>query len=179
MGRGEVFPAAQAKSLLTPLRRLVQSPGRTVRAAGPAPTDTVLEVGAGPGFFSVDLAAAVPDGLLVMADLQLEMLRIGTGRVPAAGGAQVDAQALPFRDGSVDLVLLATMLGEVPDPALAVREARRVLRRPGGVLAVAETRRDSDFLALGQLRTLVEPAGFAFLGRRGWAWQYVARFGPA
>ncbi len=175
MGRGDVFPADQARSLLHPLRRLVQSPARTVRAAGPKPTDIVLEVGAGPGFFSVELAAAVPGGMLVMADLQLEMLRMGAERVKLASAAQVDAQALPFRDGSIDLVLLATMLGEVPDRAAAVREVHRVLR-PSGVLAVAETRRDSDFIPVAELRMLVEPAGYRFLSRRGLAWQYVARF---
>ncbi len=177
MDRGKVFPAAHAKSLLNPARRLVQSPRRTVAAIGLRPGDRVLELGCGPGFFSPALAAALPRGELVVADLQAEMLQIARTRVRAAA-AEVDATALPFTAASFDAVFIATMLGEIPDPAACLDDVRRILR-PHGTLAVAETRRDSDFIAPKTLRALVEPRGFTMIGRRGVRWQYVARFRPA
>src|SRR3954462_14000442 len=44
MGSGKVFPAARAKSLLNPARRLVQSPSRTVAAIGLRHGARVLEL---------------------------------------------------------------------------------------------------------------------------------------
>jgi ubiquinone/menaquinone biosynthesis C-methylase UbiE len=178
LGRGKVFPADRARSLLNPGRRLLQSPRRTVAAMGLAPDDTVLEVGSGPGFFSPFIARAVPGGHLLLVDLQAEMLLVARGRVEGIDNvsfAQADACSLPLGAGLYDAVLLATMLGEVPDRDGCIDEVRRVLR-PGGLLAIAETRRDSDFIALGSLRALLERHGFSFVDRRGIAWQYVATF---
>jgi ubiquinone/menaquinone biosynthesis C-methylase UbiE len=175
MDRGKVFPAAHAKTLLNPARRLVQSPRRTIAAIGLRPDDRVLELGCGPGFFSPALVAAVPRGNTVLADLQIEMLQLAQTRVNA-NVVQLDGEVLPFAP-SFDAVFIATMLGEIPDPAACLREVRRILR-PHGTLAIAETRRDSDFFPLASLRQLVEPQGFAFVGRRGIRWQYVARFRP-
>src|SRR5689334_8756161 len=45
LGRGKVFPAADARSLINPLRRLVQSPRRTVDALGLEPDSAVIEIG--------------------------------------------------------------------------------------------------------------------------------------
>jgi ubiquinone/menaquinone biosynthesis C-methylase UbiE len=176
--RGKVFPADQATSLLNPLRRLVQSPGRTVGAMGLPPDATVLEVGSGPGFFSPSIARALPRGHLVVVDLQSEMLviaRARLGQAVNASVAQADACELPVGTGRADAVFLATMLGEVPDRDRCIEEVRRVLR-PGGVVVIAETRRDSDFIPMSKLRALVERHQFSFVERRGMAWQYVARF---
>jgi hypothetical protein len=54
-------------------------------------------------------------------------------------------------------------------------DVHRVLR-PGGTLAVAETRRDSDFIAASPLRELAESHGFEWRARRGPRWQFVATF---
>jgi ubiquinone/menaquinone biosynthesis C-methylase UbiE len=179
MGRGKVFPSSSARSLVSPLRRLVQSPDRLARAMELAPDAWIAEVGAGPGYFTGALAGVVPDGGVLLFDLQPEMAafakaRVASGRVAFA---VADAMRLPLAGESVDAVLLATMLGEVPDRGACLREAGRVLR-PSGTLGVAETRRDSDFLPLATLRAEAEAAGFAFAGRRGFRWQYVARFRP-
>ena len=176
--RGKVFPAAQARSLLNPLRRLVQSPRRTVAAMGLPPEARVLEVGSGPGYFSPSLVGAVPLGRLVLVDLQAGMLDVARERLGVASTVtfvQSDATLLPFAAGSFDAVLLATMLGEVLDPGACLDEVRRVMR-PRGVLTIAETRRDSDFIPFGTLRQLLDRHSFASVDRRGIGWQYTARF---
>lgn len=176
--RGKVFPAYRARSLLNPARRLVQSARRTV-AAMQLPSDAVvLELGCGPGFFSPSLLRAVPRGRVVLADLQAEMLSVASERVagqPAVTWVQADASALPFPSESFDGVLIATMLGEVPDRGACLAEVRRVLRVDGEV-TIAETRRDSDFIALDDLRELALTQRLAFVDRRGIGWQYTARF---
>lgn len=178
MGRGKVFPASSAGSLLNPLRRIVQSPRRVAAASGIRPGHRVLEVGSGPGFFSPSLRDAAFGGLLVALDLQPEMARLAqerlTGRETSAV-VSADAMALPFPAGTFDVVFVAVMLGEVPDVERAVRELRRVLV-PGGTASFSETRRDGDFLSLPHLKRLVEPGGFELRNRRGPRWQYVATF---
>jgi ubiquinone/menaquinone biosynthesis C-methylase UbiE len=175
---GAVFPAANARSLLNPLRRIVQPPRATVRALQLRLQDRVIEIGSGPGYFSPDLASSVPRGRLVLVDVQPAMLQFARSRLVEAPHAMVvaaDAQYLPFRAASFDVAFLATMLGEVPDLRKCLIEVHHVLSS-GGVLAVAETRRDADFISLDSLRRLIESSGFAFLDRSGNRWQYVARF---
>lgn len=178
MARGKVFPAERARSLTNPLRRVVQSPKRTVAAMGVAADDRVLEVGSGPGFFSPHLASAAARGQVVVLDLQLGMLGRARERLAEHRHASLvaaDATRLPFRSGQFDLVVLATMLGEIPDVVGGLSEVHRVLRL-GGLAAVAETRRDSDFIPLGRLRQLFEDHGFLLGDRHGPPFQYVARF---
>jgi len=47
-----------------------------------AQTDKALEIGCGPGYFSRAIATAVPQGSLVLFDLQLAMLDIARQRLP-------------------------------------------------------------------------------------------------
>ncbi len=178
MGRGKVFPASKAGSLLNPARRLVQSPARIVKALDVDTDARVLEVGCGPGYFSPAVAAAVPEGALVLADLQLPMLQQARQRTVADDNVrvvQLDATRLAFGSGMFDAVFVVLMLGEVPDRELCVSELHRVLR-PGGVALFAESRRDGDFIRRAELRELVEPHGFELDQVRGWAYEYTARF---
>jgi ubiquinone/menaquinone biosynthesis C-methylase UbiE len=178
VGRNKVFPAAKARSLLNPARRLVQPPRRIVDALDAAPGARVFEIGCGPGYFSPALAAAVPLGQVVLGDLQSEMLVHARQRLSAlehAGVVQLDATCLPFADATFDAVLVVLMLGEVPERARCLSECRRVLR-PGGVALFAESRRDSDFIGRAELRALVERHGFELDRFRGRSWEYSARF---
>jgi ubiquinone/menaquinone biosynthesis C-methylase UbiE len=178
LGRGMVFPADRAASLLNPLRRLIQSPTRTVERMGLARTDRVLEIGCGPGYFSRAVAAAVPDGSLVLFDLQEAMLELARKRLLAFGNVQFtqgDASSLPFPDASFDAVLLVLVLGEVPDRDRCIAEVVRVLR-PGGRVTFAESRRDSDFIPIAELKALAAKQGLVLSERRGFGWEYTARF---
>jgi ubiquinone/menaquinone biosynthesis C-methylase UbiE len=178
VGRGKVFPASKAASLLNPARRLVQSPTRLAARLGVVADARVLELGCGPGYFSPALAAAVPDGELVLADLQSEMLAHARERVASYANVrlvQADATRLPLATASLDAVVIVLMLGEVPDRDACVAECRRALRS-SGVAFFAETRRDGDFIRRTELRSLVEPHGFELDEFHGWSWEYTARF---
>jgi ubiquinone/menaquinone biosynthesis C-methylase UbiE len=88
----------------------------------------VLDLGAGTGVAG-RAALAAGAARVVAVDLAAAMLRSVVDRAPRAGqlsAVQADACALPFAAGSFDVVLAAMSLGHVPEPLLAVREARRV-----------------------------------------------------
>jgi SAM-dependent methyltransferase len=82
----------------------------------------VLDVGAGTGVAG-RAALAAGARCVVSADAAVAMLsRCGRALHPVAA----DVTALPFRDGSFDLVLAAFCLGHLDQPAAGLREARRV-----------------------------------------------------
>jgi len=153
--------------LLFPLRRIVLSPERLVRHLHLTRASRVLEVGPGPGFFSIDVARGIPQGRLELVDIQLQMLekarrRLRRAGVHNAGYIQANAGALPFRSGAFDVAFLVAVLGEVSDPNACVASIANVLR-PGGLLSVAELPGDPDALSEEQLRTLTFGTGLEFV----------------
>ncbi|MFO1413782.1 MAG: class I SAM-dependent methyltransferase [Burkholderiales bacterium] len=94
----------------------------------------VLEVAAGTGAVTRELARVLAPGTRIVAtDLNRPMLDHArtTIRDRAIEWRQADAQALPFADGSFDVVTCQFGAMFFPDRARAYAEARRVLR-PGG-----------------------------------------------
>lgn len=96
-----------------------------------APGMRILDAGAGTGFFSAALAARYPALQVVALDLSEGMLGMAGRRF---GGERIggDMEALPLREGCVDLIF-SNMAIQWCDADAVFREFQRVLK-PGGVL---------------------------------------------
>jgi ubiquinone/menaquinone biosynthesis C-methylase UbiE len=101
----------------------------------------VLDVACGDGCYSVWLAERA--GLVVGVDLCAAYLDLAGSHAAAAAQAgrisfeRADAAALPFKDGSFDLVLCAQSLFSLPATRATLREMVRVTR-PAGHIAILE-----------------------------------------
>jgi len=166
----EPMPYTEAGHLLNPLRKLFFSPRRMVKYLELRPDHTVLELGPGPGYFSPAVARAVPDGTLVLVDVQQEMLDMARERLEQMGIKNVeyrkaDAVSLPAEDGTFDVVFLASVLGEIPDRDACLGEIRRVLKKDG-MLSITEVNLgDPDFIPMPELLILLEANGFTVRAR--------------
>lgn len=98
----------------------------------------VLEVAVGSG---LSLAHYLPDVTVTGVDLSPAMLDLARRRAAESGRAvdlrTADAEHLPFPDAAFDTAVCELSLCNIPDPAAAVREMRRVLV-PGGRLLLLD-----------------------------------------
>jgi ubiquinone/menaquinone biosynthesis C-methylase UbiE len=102
----------------------------------------VLEVGAGTGFFVINLAlAGCLDGAKLSAtDISQGMLDV-CERNGADHGLQIttrqgDAESLPYDDDTFDLIIGHAFIHHLPVPGTAIAEMFRLLK-PGGTLVLA------------------------------------------
>lgn len=107
-----------------------------VDAAGVSPGRSVLDVACGTGVVARTAADRMDgDGSVVGVDLNEGMLGVARRLRPDIEWRHGDAAALPFPDGSFDVVLCQAALMFFPDRARAVREMARVATA-GGTVAV-------------------------------------------
>jgi SAM-dependent methyltransferase len=135
-----------AQQVLGKLRK-----GLGARADGPFAN--ALEIGAGTGYFTLNLMRAGIIERATCLDISPGMLATLEGNASRLGLADrvrtvaTDAEHLPFDDASFDLVLGHAVLHHLPDLDQAFREFLRVLR-PGGLLFFAgEPSRVGDRIA--------------------------------
>ncbi len=110
-----------------------------------------LEIGAGTGYFTLNLLRAGVIGEATCTDISpgmLETLQANARRLGVAVRTQTaDAERLPFADDSFELVLGHAVLHHIPDLPRAFAEFARVLAPGGTLLFAGEPSRYGDRLA--------------------------------
>lgn len=128
------------------------------------PSDSVLEVGSGPGLGLQLAAARAYQGKVMGVDLSETMLEVALRRNRAlieAGHIELhlsSADKLPFDGATFDKALTMNSLYLWPDPVAGLREVRRTLRA-GGRIAIAITR--FSYASPAKFESHLMDAGFA------------------
>ncbi len=173
------FPAWAAWVLKLPLRTFLIDRTEAVRAAGILEGDTVLELGAGSGFWTAHLSRVVgPSGRVYSQDVQPEMLAklaAALARTPHPDNILpllAPSTALPLPDGGCDAVYAAYVFEEIDNEGLAAASAVELARvlRDGGHLGFREHRWGVSLERIRRIFAALEAAGFAL------EWASTSRF---
>jgi ubiquinone/menaquinone biosynthesis C-methylase UbiE len=135
--------------------------------------DRSLEVGAGTGYFSLNLMRAGIVRDVTCTDISPGMVRTLATNAERLGlsvkSLRADAESLPFAAGSFDLVLGHAVLHHLPDLERAFSEFHRVLKPGGRIVFAGEPSRVGDRLAAIPKRGAIAVAP---------AWRRAVRAGP-
>jgi ubiquinone/menaquinone biosynthesis C-methylase UbiE len=110
-----------------------------------------LEIGAGTGFFTLNLKLAGVIAEAHVTDLSPGMVEAAKKNAGTLGfaieGRVADAEKLPYDDNTFDLVIGHAVIHHIPDVELAFREMLRVLKPGGRFVICGEPTRYGDYVA--------------------------------
>ena len=178
MNTHHVCPAALAGALDNRLRHWLQDPGRILR---PFLREgmTALDLGCGPGFFTVEMAGMVgSSGRVVACDLQQGMLdRL---RVKISGTTLEERVTLHRCEegrigwtGSADFILAFYVIHEIPDHQALYTELLSLLH-PDGLLLVVEPPLHVSARAFNRSMAAAEAAGLRISSGPKMLWHKTA-----
>jgi len=167
--KNRVCPVTLAGGLDNRIRRWLQNPRKIL---GPYIKEgmTVLDVGCGPGFFSIELAQMVgKSGRVIASDLQEGMLRKlrekiqGTELEERITLHKCEKNRLGLSD-NIDFVLAFYMVHEIPDQEDFFNEIKSILKPNGQVLILEPPLHTSKKEFEGTIRKALD-AGFIAVKR--------------
>ena len=136
-------PAEMRHHLLSEERMKWQDPEKILDAILLPGVCTVVELGCGPGYFTLPMARRIGDaGTVIGVDVNAELLAMCRRRMT---GAKIhnfellllDAdEPLPLGDACADLIFAANVLHDFRRPQAALSEARRLLKKDGLIVDI-------------------------------------------
>jgi SAM-dependent methyltransferase len=155
VGQSQVLAKVQkALGGRAPLGDRARRAGRdrtAARGAAAIRFERSLEIGAGTGYFTLNLMLAGAVGEATCTDISPGMLSALRANAERLGldveTVATDAERLPFDDASFDLAMGHAILHHIPDLPRAFEEFRRVLKPGGTLLFAGEPSRSGNRLA--------------------------------
>ena len=150
-----------------PLLPIFRNPYKLLRAAGLRQGQKVLEVGCGPGFFTIPAAKIVgEEGLIYAIDVNPFAIRrvknkIAKERLRNVKPSLTNASNTGLPESSIDLAFLFGLRYVAGGLRSVISEMHRILK-PGALLSFEKTRGSGE-----ELIQEVERAGFSYADRSG------------
>jgi predicted methyltransferase len=176
-----------AEWLVRPDRDDTEEPERVLDALKIPKGATVVDLGAGNGYFTLRLARRVgPGGKVLAVDIQEEMLGLLRQRARAAGLDNIEPvlatdknPGLPPK--SVDLVLLVDVYHEISQPQAVMQAVRESLypgsdARPPGRLVLVEYRGEDPSVPIRALHRMTHDQVRGELKALGFRWETTHEF---
>jgi ubiquinone/menaquinone biosynthesis C-methylase UbiE len=167
MNNQRICPVENAGGLDNSLRRFLQNP-RKILEPFISKEMTVLDLGCGPGFFSIEIAKMLAGpGKVIAADLQDGMLEIIKNKITGSGLEQKIAthkcRANTIGEiENVDFVLAFYMIHEVPDQERLFSELKSILK-PNGKIYIIEPKFHVTKKAFEEMMNKVRSIGFEII----------------
>jgi ubiquinone/menaquinone biosynthesis C-methylase UbiE len=142
MAHGHKFDVKKLDRLRDPERLKYLNPDKIWGRVGEGEVDTLVDIGAGIGFFAIPFARKMPAGKVYACDLSEEMIghlaeAAATAGVDNVVPVKTEEVRVPLEDGVADVVLMVNLHHELDHPEESLAESRRLLRE-GGRLAIID-----------------------------------------
>lgn len=168
----EQFDPRNWDKLENPDRLVELPPADLIKLLELTGAETVVDFGAGTGLYSVPVADALPNGVLVAVDAHAELLERLLAKVAAAtpvGRVQTVHNAdgrVPLADGEADRVFMVNVLHHIHDEPAVLAEVHRLLAPRGRLVSVDFAQMDrpvgppnDHVLALDEARRVLSGMG--------------------
>ena len=175
-----------------PERETEEAPTKAIAALKLQPGQTVADIGAGSGYYSMLLSAAVgPRGRVYATDIQPEMLALIRDKVDKARVSNVElvlgtATESRLPDAALDLALMVDVYHELAQPQAFLRSLKRAIK-PDGRLVLIEFRKESAWVPIREEHKMTVRDARMELEAEGYRfdrvidvlpWQHILVFGP-
>jgi len=181
-----------AKIFESPARARWQKPDEVVRALALKPGETIVDIGAGTGYFTRRFAKAVgPLGEAIGLDIEPGMIDYMKADAKKLGLKNYEARVVKPDDPglaphSADVVFFCDVLHHVDDRGAYIRKLAPALK-PGGRVAVVDFKKTAPFgppasmrIAPGQMIDEFKQAGYRMDREHNFLpYQYFLEFEPA
>ncbi len=166
-----------------PERETEELPDKVVENLELKPTDVVADIGAGSGYFSLRMAAKVPQGKVLAVDIQQEMLNFIKLRAQAKNLTNVvphrgEIQDTKLPEAEVDLVLMVDAYHEFSHPREMMESIAKGLK-PGGRVVLLEYRGEDPSVPIKPLHKMTEWQAKREMEAVGLKWKETRKFLPS
>jgi ubiquinone/menaquinone biosynthesis C-methylase UbiE len=173
--RPQAIPFGWSWLLENPWRKAYRDPERVAEHCGIRPTDTVLEIGCGSGLFTRSLATRCAK--LIAHDV--EPRYVAQTKAKSSDLSHIEYLVGDARDlqleNVADVIVLISVLPEIPEPLLALEACKRALK-PGGRIVIGEELFEPEYVTSRKIDAYARAVGLEVVEREGNAWAYLHTF---
>jgi len=146
------------------------------------PTDHVVDLGAGSGYFSFRMAPLVPEGKVYAVDISPEMLAIVRAKMRKSNAENIETVLstvtdLKLEKNSADCVLIVDAYHEFSHPLEMGKSIYETLK-PGGKLVLIEYRMEDPGIPIKKLHKMTQKQAIQEISAVGLKWEETSEALP-